>query len=107
MCGKISTRAGKRTFHLESCRRLIDHAVLEGLLVVAMRLLFLLCQMNTTAQIAVMVTVTNVADPVTRIPWTSSAPMASYQFRMCGVLPRQNVRTLTCDVTLAIATEAR
>jgi hypothetical protein len=69
-----------------------------------MRLLFLLCQMNTIAQIAVMVT--NVADPVTRIPWTS-ARMASYQFRICGVLPRQNVRILTCDVTLAIATEAR
>ena len=69
-----------------------------------MRLLFQLCQMNMTAPIAV-VMVTNVVDPVIRLPWMS-APMASYQFRMCGVLPRRNVRTLMRDVTLAIATEA-
>ena len=59
MCGKISTRAGKRTFHLGLRRRLIDYAVLEGLLVVAMPRLFLLSPMNMTVQMAV-VTVTNI-----------------------------------------------
>src|SRR5216683_1515959 len=59
MCGKISTRAGKRTFHLGLRRRLIDYAVLEGLLVVTVPWLFLLSLMNMTVQMAV-VMVTNV-----------------------------------------------
>jgi len=101
MCGKISTRAGKRTFYLGLRRRLIDYAVLEGLLVVAMPRLFLLSPMNMTVQMAV-VTVTNVAGLVTRLPWTSPLT-ASCQFLMCGGL----LRTLTRDATLATATAAR
>ncbi len=59
MCGKISTRVGKHTFYLGLCYRLIDYAVLEGLLVVTMLQLFLLSPINMTVQMAV-VTVTNV-----------------------------------------------
>ena len=59
MCGKISTRVGKHTFHLGLCCRLIDYAVLEGLLVVTVPRLFLLSPMNMTVQMAV-VMVTNV-----------------------------------------------
>ena len=105
MCGKISTRAGKRTFHLGLRRRLIDYAVLEGLLVVAMPRLFLLSPMNMTVQMAV-VSVTNVAGLVTRLPWTSPLT-ASCQFLMCGGLLPRNVRTLTHDATLATATAAQ
>jgi hypothetical protein len=97
-------RAGKRSFHQMLCRRLIDYVVPEGPLVVATPQLSQLSLKNTIVQIAV--TVTNGAAPVIQLQWTSSL-MASCRSLMCEALPRQNVHTLTSDVTLAIATEAR
>jgi hypothetical protein len=97
-------RAGKRAFHQMLCRRLIDHVVPEGPLVVATPQLSLLYLKNTIVQIVV--TVTNGAAPVIQLPWTSSL-MASCRSLMCEVLPRQNVHTLTSDAALATATEAR
>jgi hypothetical protein len=90
-------------FFLGLCCRLIDYLALEGLLVVAMLRLFLLCQMNTTAQIAV-VTVTNVVDPVIQLAWTSSQT-ASCRSLYGELLPR-NVRIHTRGVTLATVMEA-
>src|SRR6266436_5006125 len=97
-------RAGKRTSHQMLCRRLIDYVVLEDLLVVATPPLSQLCLTNMIVQIAV-VMVTNRAAPVNRLPWTSPL-IASYRSLMCGVVPHQNVHTLTRDATLATATEA-
>lgn len=86
------------------CRRLIDHAVPEGHLVVATPQLSQLYLTNTIVQIVV--TVTNGAAPGIQLPWTSSL-MASCRSQMCEALHRQNVHTLTSDATLATATEAR
>jgi hypothetical protein len=91
-------------FILGLCRRLIDYLAPEGLLVVAMPRLFLLCLMNTTVRIAV-VMATNVAGPVTQFPWILPQT-ASCRSLMCGELRPQNVRTLTRDAALATVTEA-